>query len=278
VIARFAFNHISDSIPVPARSVAPRAKTKQNHQLQKDTGGIGMVLVNPALHNRCCVCRSAITIIALAASLAFGARPLISQVLPTEPTKDWKLSPAEANAAIKLAARVGLTNVVKIGTSDFGEISLTGPELIIGRDISFVSVHVEKDRTAEPPWFHFNFTKILCSDGQYCVLVGGVRTNKLTLFEFKGRTIRVELASGMTLARADSLVGLLVDQKIRYLDEEARVNASAVDLSKPSFIGQRDGMLSIGFSCGEGCDLMLRCKIENDTIVVKRYSKFIACG
>ncbi len=143
-----------------------------------------MVVVKPALHRRCCVRRSAITIIAVAASLAL-VRPLISQFLPTAPTKDRKLSPAEANAAIKLAASVGLTNVVKIHTSDFGEIRLTGPESIVGRDISFVSVHVEKDRTVEPGWFHFNFTKILCSDGLYCVLDGGVRTNKLTCSKLK---------------------------------------------------------------------------------------------
>ncbi len=82
----------------------------------------------------------------------------------------------------------------------------------------------------------------------------------------------------MSLPRTDTLVALLADQKIRYLDEEAKVNASAVDLSKPVFIGQRDGALSIGFSCGEGCDLVLRCVIENDTIVVKQCSKFFACG
>jgi hypothetical protein len=75
--------------------------------------------------------------------------------ISTDFSKGQSLSPTDINDVIKLARKAGLTNASKIHTDSFGEISVSSPEMTAGREVSFVSVRVERDGLTEALWMNF---------------------------------------------------------------------------------------------------------------------------
>jgi hypothetical protein len=238
--------------------------------------GLSIGFVKLRRMTRCFVSHYALLIFAgmLWASLGIHvglSQPLlpVSSVSPS--FKAPAVSPGDSNAVIRLAAKAGLTNVAKIELNDSDTIMVLGPEAIKGREVSFVSIRIDEGSSSNPFWIWDRTTNLLCSDEKYFVLRTSVRTNKLTLFEVKNQTIRVELGPNVSLSQADQLVGALEVGNIRYTSEDVRRRAVNIDLSKPCAIGQiRSGVFGITFLFNRSCYFAFQCVFENDEIVAQR--------
>jgi len=215
-------------------------------------------------------------IVPLLLALAFlPCRPLsFGQPVPTLSgiklnfTNGPALSGGEVDTAIKLARRAGLTNVVEVysyylhSSSQVG-ILVNGRENKEGRSVSFMSIEIETEGLAEQ--IIRKPTRLVISDGNYWV--GGIRTNTFTLFEAKGRTIRVSLSDEVSLERADSLIAALATKEVRYGNGEAFQASRHVDFSSPLriYVGT-SGKIRVGFSCGDWCSVSFECELREDGV------------
>ena len=178
------------------------------------------------------------------------------------------LSGQEVDIAIKLARRAGMTNIAEIYSyylhpSPQVGIGVKGHETITGRRLSFVSIQIETEGLAEE--IIRRPTEILVSEDNYWI--GAIRTNTFTLFEAKGRTIRVSLSDKVSVEQADSLIAALATKEVRYGNGEAFQASRHVDFSSPLriYVGT-SGKIRVGFSCGDWCSVSFECELREDGV------------
>jgi hypothetical protein len=94
------------------------------------------------------------------------------------------------------------------------------------------------------------------------------RTNTFTLYEVKGRTVRVSFSAGVSIAQADALIAALANEKVRFANGTPP-DARRVDLTRPEQIvkGKMD-KLRISFSCGDVCTTYFECELDDEGNIV----------
>lgn len=210
----------------------------------------------------------------LAALVLFFGLVEAGAAVKTNFRKGEELSNAEVERALRLARKAGVTNVAEVSSYD-PEIKVKSPEAIKGREVTFVTVDMHTYAPLVP--LISSLTNIVWFEGNFWVAMEDVRTNKLTLFEMKGRQIRVWLAGTISVEEADGVAAKLAAGKVRYSSEESKREARGIDLLKPFEIAKRrDGEeIFIGFSCGEACELTMKCVLDKDGMVVKNVVRMI---
>jgi hypothetical protein len=181
-------------------------------------------------------------------------------------------------SVVKLANQCGVSRIAEVYTYNihpsphFG-IGVKGVESIRGREVSFVTVLIDRET-----WMGRNkrpSDRPLKSIGEFWVGLGGVRTNKLTTFTVGNRTVRVRLDDGVAIPTADRIVEAFVVGKVRYTDETAKEKLKGIDLSNPSGLGRGISdrkQFSISFSCGRRCLHWVDFTLEADGVAVHKVS------
>jgi hypothetical protein len=190
--------------------------------------------------------------------------------IQTDFSKGRNLSTEEAKAVIKLANQGGVTNIAKVSTyyrhptSELG-INVSGAEVITGRFVSFVTVHIFTERLAGEL---ANPTNVMASEGEFWVRRGfGVQTNTLAVLHVRDRTVRVRVGEKVTLEQADRLVAAFAERKIRY--KVTPGNVGRPDFSRPESLRVgKDGSIWVTYSCGDWCSVSFECVLEKAEVVV----------
>ena len=184
------------------------------------------------------------------------------------------LSSNELANVVELARRCGVSNIAKIyvyripPTSELG-VGVDSVEITNGRTVSFVNVSISRS-SREPRISSSASGLILKSYGKFWVPRGGVSTNTLTTFAFRGRLIRARLERGLAVSTADELIGALVAGKIRYSDYQVRHQLSGLDLSQPTELAHSAAAGKFILSYGSAYSVFsVDCSFEDGWIVMK---------
>jgi hypothetical protein len=191
------------------------------------------------------------------------------------------LSSRDMESVVKLANQCGVSRIAEVYTYNihpsphFG-IGVKGVESIRGREVSFVTVLIDRET-----WMGRNkrpSDRPLKSIGEFWVGLGGVRTNKLTTFAVGNRTVRVQLGDGVAILIADRIVEAFAVGKVRYTDKTAKEKLKGVDLSNPSGLGIKSdtNRFSISFSCGPYCLHWVDFTLEANGVAVHKVSTLMA--
>ena len=151
------------------------------------------------------------------------------------------LSPSEVRQVVALAKKCGIADVGEVSTFHYlpvgGKgISVKSTERVDGRNVSYDRVEVHKtgwnSSTASS-----NKVK---RDGNFWCNVGGKYTTLFRSYEFKTRTIKIQIGKGVDIALDDQIIGLFVQNKVQVDNDFNRRQFDELWITKPEGLFQRD--------------------------------------
>jgi hypothetical protein len=176
------------------------------------------------------------------------------------------------SSSLERSCRRGRFQVHRRWRSD--PIRVKGTESIRGREVTFVTVFINREKWAGRP--RRPSDRPIKSLGEFWVRIGGVQTNKLTTFVVSNRTIRVRLQNGVAISFADRVVDAFAAGKVSYSDETAKEESKGVDLSEPSGLGVIRKQYSISFTRGPTCIYWVDFTLEPDGVVGHKVRQYVA--